>query len=884
MARRSVTATFSAGMVSDEMKADSARYIENFIPVNHGLVPVGPLTERNFSSTGMNGASSTAGTTSVGGSVTIMGWTGGVAVGDWMASVGVKANSSATSGMIASQASGGWDNALIAAQLDVSDNVTRRYAQNGYFRPMFGDVPNSTSTTALTSLFSRRHGIEPNRYRWVNLGDEAICVGGGIESSSTASTGGVARYSGRHMGSSRGLLGTTTSTSVTGLLNMTGMVTPASSSTTGAYSGGTYTNRLSILSSSTSFNYLIDEGMYIGIAMGRTSAQSSGTAADTSQYLGVKSFRINRVIWVTTGEVRVEIDRFIQFGSSATYARCAISTVAGLDVSQLDLSAKTQPWGGDEYRAYDDYTGFTRDVTPVAAESAYHGGRLFLGNILGEVVNGNANATTRLMRGSVGSRIRWSATVDETLEITSTSYFATASASTAAVTSTGTFGIRYTHISLWDSDGFLDVAPGIGGDIVGLVSMNDQLVIIKEGAIYRLIGGVSYNGASNSLDLQVVSTKIGAESNQSWAQTDKGLILVKDGSIYLYDGNGITNISEGAVAEAYEQSLRSINSSVTTAVMVSDYNGFLPYKTKVSVAGRYVTFSNDFGDDGPVSTSTAFHAGNSPLNKHLVLNVDNGRWFFVSNARMNTPAAVISHRGGTFWLNKLRPMIVTGAEADWVKLVQQTLVDEVFSTAKPGSNPESASINRYSSDEGHVITHPVSGYGSMKSIRPRAVSLKRTLAATSTGVANRYASSTAVQEYTSTAARIFVHNSEAGFVPNTGQSPTEEALWWDAHNDEESKFTSAAYSSGQRVASMDDPSWQMRSGWAVAGSTATGNAVSQVDKVLLNNIDSTVTAPSIHYRDSFWSGRPSGNNLGYEAHILHALSMEYDEAENGTDR
>jgi hypothetical protein len=152
-------------------------------------------------------------------------------------------------------------------------------------------------------------------------------------------------------------------------------------------------------------------------------------------------------------------------------------------------------------------------------------------------------------------------------------------------------------------------------------------------------------------------------------------------------------------------------------------------------------------------------------------------------------------------------------------------------------------------------------------------------------VQNRSHDATAVAEASSTAAKVFIHNTELGFGPLTMQTTAEQSPWWTQHQSAESAFTPTAYTDGTQVASMDDSAWQARSGWDVPGSTSTGNAAALIDKILLNNIDSGMSSPTVHYRDAFWTGTPDDyGNIYYQSNALHGIELEYDEVENRTDR
>jgi hypothetical protein len=120
------------------------------------------------------------------------------------------------------------------------------------------------------------------------------------------------------------------------------------------------------------------------------------------------------------------------------------------------------------------------------------------------------------------------------------------------------------------------------------------------------------------------------------------------------------------------------------------------------------------------------------------------------------------------------------------------------------------------------------------------------------------------------------------FCPQTDQQNSQQPLWWNGYQSREDKYNPSAYAGGTESASMDDPDWQLRRGWQVGGSTASGVAASLSDRVLLSGLDSAMPSPILHYRDAFWS--MGDGTLNYESNALHSLSMEYEDVENRTDR
>lgn len=872
MARRTVTATFAGGMISDEPKSGTARYIENFVPRPDGVIPVAPVGVIS----GKLDTIANAGTSDVLNTDMAVGWSGGGVIHPKFGLVALMDVNrlSAAPTSLADWPANGSQFGLDGRMIDFVGNVFTRtlmrakipadattaafgayasdatlFADMGTFAPL---TPTSVAkSTAVDSLKPMTQRKPMSGIQWyVNTENEVLLIS---RHANVATPHTVYRYGGS----------TKTPPSVKRTFDANGS-TLAVGETTGwaaVASANVWTNEVIVGGPLTN---TLDVGSYISIALG-DALQSNHTPTG--------NFQAREFMVTARSGSSVFLDRKIFISAAGLYSRCMVGNTSRLQANQLSRTVKTVPWGSERPKPIDN--GWDADDwNPRGPNGAcYHQGRLFLMN---------------------GSRINWSATVDETHQMTATGHFATAADSTASQTAaTANYGIEYKHTSLWDRNGFLNVFPSIGGDGVGLISMGDELLIMKSGGMFRLVGGVSYDGASNSLDLQVISNTVGPESSYSWAETPAGVVFTHNDKIWVYDGNELNEISRGTIANTFSENVRSHRhpqgEKIITRVTTDAENVyFTPMRYQQTTGGTF---------ESPMTQDSL--RGASIYNRHLVLNLSEQKWFFISNREINTPAAVLTMkttRGSRFaryWLNSWRRMPEILDRHNYVEMVD---IDNVFheagATAPLAFTTTTASqwTKRFISPSyGHLVSHPLMGMSNFNAIRPRAVMMKRTLATTSTEVQNRSAAPSSFSDYTMNLSKIHVGDVEPSYAPGTDYQGTPMA-WWAPLIDDENSYLEPGdperkYSKGRRVAAQDDDDWQVRNHWAVAGSTSTANAVGLVDKLVLNNIDSAMTAPTFHYSDSFLSKKTDANgNLYYESNILHGLQLEFDDVNNGADR
>lgn len=160
---------------------------------------------------------------------------------------------------------------------------------------------------------------------------------------------------------------------------------------------------------------------------------------------------------------------------------------------------------------------------PVARCATSHQGRIFLGSTV-EPESGRRKFNY--------GRLRWSALATEA--------------------ASGKFkgGDR------WDTGGFADVYPGIGGEIVGLAPLgNDQLLILKQRACFVLRGQVDTAGdpQRTAAQLGIVSTTVGCIGVNAYDLTPQGVVFASHDGVYLWDGSSLQSITNNVIGELWRQ-------------------------------------------------------------------------------------------------------------------------------------------------------------------------------------------------------------------------------------------------------------------------------------------------------------------------------------------
>ncbi len=870
MARRTVTATFAGGMISDEPKPGTARYLENLVPRVDGVVPPNPARIWSRAATAISTANGITTASIVGG------WSGGGTIHPTLGFVGLLDVSKATSTtasttaniysylegfglgaqpqLYGNQASGVRCLMRSSGVESASSFSNIEFADQGGFTPLHSDSVGFAMTTSNWTTPLRGEKLSGAQV-FVNTEDEVL-IASPKNPSDQAANSPVYRYAGATAVNGVAT-GVTDGLPTSSILSVTGWAAPTE---TGTGTAG-WTSDLVVTGSAAN---VITSGMYVSLLLGN----GHGTTSISTSTHATREFRIKSVGTLTgTGSTAtrpITIDRRIQFSAATRYARCVVSNTAQLQSPQIDRTVATQP-----FATCVPATGFSSgDHNPQSHGGAcYHQGRLFTAK---------------------GSRVYWSGTVDETLQMTATGLFGTATDSTSISTAaSATYGIEYSHISLYSANSYVDVFPSIGGNIVGLVSMGDGLVVLKRGCVFRIVGGVSYDGETDAFDIQIVSNSTGPESPLSWATTPAGIVFTWNDGIWMFDGNEISEISRGSIANSFVENVRMHRQSntglgqesVATRVCTDGDNVFFT-PTRYSMS----TASAGSAAVEPAFTTTA-HGGMSIYNKHLVLSLRDQKWFYISNIYLNVPSAVLpirSSRGGkysSYWLNSWKRTGFTESQSYFAE-VHVNDIHNMLHEAGPslgtqsGTTAWSLAVNPtlYSA----AVSHPLLGMGNTDTIRPRSALLKRT-------VSTDYNSTSTSTSRGS--GKITLLDSEASFVPASsgfmtyyGSTGVISGIpeWWTSM----SSASTAADRSSLSTSTANSP----RAQWQVEGTSTTGAANSLLDRFPIENNDSAMSAPTIFYYDDYYWRDKESSTVRFQKSILHSVGIEFDEVENRTDR
>lgn len=124
-------------------------------------------------------------------------------------------------------------------------------------------------------------------------------------------------------------------------------------------------------------------------------------------------------------------------------------------------------------------------------------------------------------------------------------------ASESGTTADGNYG--FSHMDLWHPNAQVTITPGVGGFIRGMVSMNNNLIIIKSHGLFKVSGELgAYNGRASAASLSVISSSIGAAGFRAWKETPAGLVMANETGLYVYDGASLTSLTNNRIDKLWE--------------------------------------------------------------------------------------------------------------------------------------------------------------------------------------------------------------------------------------------------------------------------------------------------------------------------------------------
>lgn len=216
-----------------------------------------------------------------------------------------------------------------------------------------------------------------------------------------------------------------------------------------------------------------------------------------------------------------------------------------------------RPWSGPTNTDYifGDRTALTRigDPFKVGVNGARvvetHQDRLFLANFN---PLWSDNASNKLEdRAIYPSRVHWSA-----------SYGQSGADANSGSTISSDQTVYGEH--LYYEEAFIDVFPGQGGQITGMHSMGNTLVILKEDAVYALRGAVSTRGFDSGASVDVVVHDSGSKSFRGSAKTEVGIAWANDRGLWIFDGSSVTNLVDSVLETRWNEVITDFTDCVVS--------------------------------------------------------------------------------------------------------------------------------------------------------------------------------------------------------------------------------------------------------------------------------------------------------------------------------
>lgn len=165
--------------------------------------------------------------------------------------------------------------------------------------------------------------------------------------------------------------------------------------------------------------------------------------------------------------------------------------------------------------------------------AAFHQGRLFVANFVEARQRDTSQASPLAVRKQY--RLRWSGLYGET------------NADTSIISTSGC----YKGIENFDSTALLDLGAE-GGDITGLASWNDALVVLRQRAVQIITGGFATDGTDLGATVQTVATNAGAWCTDAWDVGEEGVYFCDGGGAYLWDGRQVRNLVRGRISQFWD--------------------------------------------------------------------------------------------------------------------------------------------------------------------------------------------------------------------------------------------------------------------------------------------------------------------------------------------
>lgn len=127
-------------------------------------------------------------------------------------------------------------------------------------------------------------------------------------------------------------------------------------------------------------------------------------------------------------------------------------------------------------------------------------------------------------------------------------------------------GNNVSGMEIFNEDAYVDIGIGEGGQITGLVSMGEQLVIFKTDSVYVLRGTVLTDGDYAGATVDSISNDNGCLSFQGMKLSRIGAVWANREGLWVYTGSSVKNLADGRVSSAWDFLIRDAANVVVSAL------------------------------------------------------------------------------------------------------------------------------------------------------------------------------------------------------------------------------------------------------------------------------------------------------------------------------
>ena len=142
-----------------------------------------------------------------------------------------------------------------------------------------------------------------------------------------------------------------------------------------------------------------------------------------------------------------------------------------------------------------------------------------------------------------GDRLFWVESDDSSYSQTSSTLRWSGTSSEAASGASSYAGVQ-NH----NTNAYAEIAPGLGGGIIGLASYGNELLIFKRDALYALRGAVATDGTDLGASVELIDGQTGIDCPDGWDYTPAGICFSHRGTAYVYSGGQVRSLSSGSIS------------------------------------------------------------------------------------------------------------------------------------------------------------------------------------------------------------------------------------------------------------------------------------------------------------------------------------------------